>query len=271
MFLRQSMISENNNIKELLKHCHYNTCILLDIDDTIVTQRFGDPWFEKLLQKVSSYQQPIDEVISIYHAVQNITQMNLIEKEIVKFIKAFQDIGLPVIALTSRGIPIMTSTLRELHKIGVHFDRQWGATKFDLEVDGKKEISQFKDGIIFCTGYDKGKCLAAFLKTVHFYPKEVVMIDDKNKHLESVKKVVNAYGGTFRGIRYSQMDTVAKEFDLEKAQVDLEELKPQFSVEDQQKLNHINSVIFPGRFFKKEVNQEEVNQVILSSKHEGSP
>lgn len=252
----RNAIYEYSNIRELLNFCHYNTCLFIDIDDTIATQYLGDKWFGTLMEEAClgrPGKETAELVIAIYHAVQRVTQMQIIEKQIAYIIKTFQDIGIPVIALTSRGIPIIQPTLKQLSDIGIHFDRQWGHNEIKLTIDGKNEISTFKDGIIFCTGSDKGECLSAFLQATNYFPQHVLMIDDKLSHLHAVQKIVLAYGGDFEGIRYAHMDKKNSEFKLHSAQQQLEKLKVTFPEPDQKALDAVNAILSlksTERFFK---------------------
>ena len=256
MSLRNHTIYQHSRIKEILNYCHFNTCVLIDIDDTIATQALGDPWFVTLMGEAcrrAPGKETTELVIAIYHAVQRVTQMQMIERDMGYIIQALQDIGVPVIALTSRGIPIVQSTLNQLHGIGVDFDRQWGRQQINLTIDGKSGLTTFKDGIIFCTGNDKGKCLSAFLNSIQYFPQHVLMVDDKETHLQSVQKTVLAYGGQFEGVRYGQMDKAVKQFDFAAAQKQLEKIKNKFPINDQKALEKVNNILAskaPDTFFK---------------------
>ena len=55
------------------------------------------------------------------------------------------------------------------------------------------------------------------------------------------------------------MDEVAKQFDLERAQRNLEKLKPKLAIEDQERLNKLNRIIFSNKFFKPGVEETFVD------------
>lgn len=253
-------IFEHNQIKNFLQYCHYNSFIVLDLDNTIVepSQELGsDQWFEKLLDqacKISPGHETVELIVKLYHAVQHHTILQPVENKVVFLIKALQDIGIPVIALSSRGTPIITPTLVQLNRLGIHFNRQWGQLTLNFTENGIQSAAIFKSGIIFCNGYDKGKCLNTFFSAIKFYPKNVLMIDDKEKHLRSVEKMINAYSGKFAGVRYGFLDEKVTKINMENADIQLVKMQKQFLEKDKKTLESVNKLLKkkPNQFFKSE-------------------
>lgn len=95
-----------------------------------------------------------------------------------------QSIGYPVIALTSRGKEIEGATYKQLSSMGLHFD-----------------------DIIFCDGQSKGEELLRWINIHQPNWKKAIMIDDKEKHLHDVSEALSLLDISFRGLRYSKMDT----------------------------------------------------------------
>lgn len=87
----------------------------------------GDAWFEGLFFHVSKNKieptiaQP--SLMSVYNSAQHFVRTAAVEPEIVRIIKALQDIGIPIIGLTARGYSIRHQTLRQLADMGVDFSR----------------------------------------------------------------------------------------------------------------------------------------------------
>jgi len=85
----------------------------------------------------------------------------------------------------------------------------------------------FKKGILFTSGYSKGRVLISFIRHSQYYPKSLVFFDDKRYQLESVQKAAKALGLPFQGFHYlganrlprtsnTQITTLQKEYFYEK-------------------------------------------------------
>lgn len=68
----------------------------------------------------------------------------------------------------------------------------------------------------------------AFFDAMQYYPESVVMIDDKRKHLESVREAINRYKGNFLGLRYGYLDEKSAKIDMDKAEEQMKEIMHQF-------------------------------------------
>ena len=228
---KKSVIQENENIRDMLQHITHNSAVVLDLDNTVIepVQELGsDQWFVTVLNyacKISVDKADAAEaVVDIYHAVQHHTRVQAVEQNVIFIIKALQDIGIPIFALTARGYPILETTLRQLREVGINFSRQWSDGLTYLNIGNVSNSACFSQGIIFCNGNEKGKCLNAFFKTADFYPQHVVMVDDKEKYLKCVKSIVENYGGDFVGLRYSYLDRKVASLEIEKATEQLTEM-----------------------------------------------
>lgn len=254
-------IIEIKEIKEFLKHTKSSVFNVLDNDDVMGTsiQELGsDAWFECFMRealKPPHVKLTVKEVIDIYHAVQFHTTTRAVEADIVSIIKDLQDKEIPVIALTARGTPIIQPTLKQMSNIGIKFYRQWGQTSFPLTIDGIEDAARFHHGIIFCNGLNKGKCLRAFFDAIGYYPENVLMIDDKRKHLESVRDAVNQYQGHFLGLRYGYLDEKSATIDMKKAEAQIKEISHQLP--DNIQLNLCG-------FFQKPKELSEAGEVKIS-------
>ncbi|KTD11881.1 hypothetical protein Lgra_1339 [Legionella gratiana] len=215
-------ITEIKNFREALKDIHFDTWLVLDLDNTVMTPRIafgGDAWFEGLFSHVS--QKKIEPAIaqpslmSVYNSAQHFVRTSAVEPKIVSIIRALQDIGIPVIGLTARGYSIRHQTLRQLADMGVDFSRNSIVSDDDSTCQG---------GVIFCAGGDKGKNLNSFLSRLGCAPHHIVMLDDKKKHLERVMIALEPLGIHFSGFRYGYLDEKVQQFSMDAANIQLAHL-----------------------------------------------
>jgi hypothetical protein len=236
-FEPECKIIETKDIRDILKlkHCTLGTFVALDLDNTIIEpedehQELGsDQWFVQFIEYASRVkadkQEAIALVITVYHAVQHHVGLKVVQPEIVRIIQILQDLEIPVIGLTARGSEIIVPTRRELKKGGIDFLNQWEPESAVLDIGAKGNLPVYKDGIIYCSGHPKDQCLKAFFDRVNIYPEKVLMVDDKEKYLTAVGKMVNQYGGSMVGLRYGFLDEKVKNHNLEEAQRKLAEIR----------------------------------------------
>lgn len=208
-------IREIKYVHEALNEIHYNTWLILDLDNTVMTpclQLGGDAWFSGLFKHLA--QNNIDSttafpvVMSVYNAVQQFIRTLAVESKTVKLIKTLQDIGVPVIGLTARGYSISSQTVRQLADIEIDFSRN--------SILPDNNFSYAK-GIIFCDGKNKGELVQSFFALQKKLPDHVCMLDDKINNLEDVLLTLKGLSISFSGLRYAYLDEQVKQFSMEKA------------------------------------------------------
>jgi len=228
MHLRTPAIYHSNNIRDILKHCTYNTWVILDLDNTVfksIQDLGSDQWYTRffeyaIAQITSDKTEAFTLVIAVYDAVQQHVSQKPVEPGIVEIIRRLQDIGIPVLGLTARSSRISDRTLQQLQENGIDFSRFWGKSHFKLAQDGNY-TPVFHDGVIFCNSLNKGKCLKSFSDRTGLYPRAVVMADDKEKNLHAVHAAQDETGGSFVGIRYGRLDNEVAALDLRNATIEL--------------------------------------------------
>ncbi|WP_058464293.1 DUF2608 domain-containing protein [Legionella cincinnatiensis] len=237
-------IMEIKNFREALKDIHFDTWLVLDLDNTVMTPRIafgGDAWFEGLFSHVAQKKiemataQP--SLMSVYNSAQHFVRTSAVEPKIGSIIRALQDIGIPVVGLTARGYSIRHQTLRQLADMGVDFSRNSIVADDDSSCQG---------GVIFCGGGDKGENLNSFLSRLGRTPRHIVMLDDKKKHLERVMLALKPLGIHFSGFRYGYLDEEVRQFSMETANIQLAHLWEWLSAtvrEDVKKLKLISEEI----------------------------
>ena len=257
----KSKIHESYHIKDILKfiedvdhNVKEELFIFFDIDNTIQApkeewENFGsDQWFMKLLRLAFEAAPSKDTealVLAIYHAVQSHLTTRAVETDTVRIISELQKKNIHVVGLTARDRKIIEPTLKQLKNIGVEFCfKHEDQEQFGLSLQGIENAATFNHGVIFCNGNSKGDCLAAFFDKINRHPKNVIMIDDKDKHLYAVKKVIDSYGGYFDGLRYGHEDKNVAEFDkseqaMQKANMKILDIYHQLSEEGKSAIQNI--------------------------------
>jgi hypothetical protein len=199
-------------IKAILGHISFNTTLLFDLDNTVhepLLELGSDQWFEYMINlavnNIDDKEQAVTLAVAVYYSIQDIVKARAIEQTTVNIIKALQDIGVPIIAITARGKALQSSATRQLKDNEIDFSRNApkGIENMDFCLESGESKSgnpYYQDGIIYCSGNNKGKCLSAFLGETNTKINHVVMADDKEKHLNSVKEAVEASGARFTGI-----------------------------------------------------------------------
>lgn len=275
--LSGNQIHEITNIKDILKSIKPNSLLILDLDNTIIEpheshhELGSDQWFTAMLTYASRVvidnAESASLVIAVYNAVHTQISVQLIDPAVKSVFHDLSMQNIPIIALTARGAEMSVDTLRQLNEIGIHFSNKWEDKKFDLPNKRKQPI--LKSGVIFCNGNDKGDCLDSFFKAFGYIPNQITMVDDKEKYLQSVEKVVRAHGGQFAGYRYGYLDEKVKNFNMVNSLSHLSSMEDRFSdhaITSMQKLK-ITS-LQRNTMFKHEQHPANASANIDVSKHQ---
>lgn len=204
------------------------TLLILDIDNTVAEPAQGllgsDQWFCQMMaakqkNNTLSFSDALNEVLPLYNSIQMNIWLKPVEDYIPILIKSWQAKGIQIIALTARNFKLVDTTISQLKKINIDLT-------FSKISD--KEISlslaypcHYKNGIIFCGQNDKGDTLKSFFEYLNYYPKKVIFIDDKEKYLIAVEKVMKELKIPFIGIRYGHLDEKINTFNNEQASLEL--------------------------------------------------
>lgn len=265
----KAQIIESKHITDLSKHIGSNTWLLLDLDNTIMGPLLdlgGDGWFEKLMayacQTMIDTQEAAALVITIYHAVQHHIKTKAVEPEIVAIIRDLQVRGYPILGITARGNELIDTTKRQLNEIGIDFSINRAANENRIVLGNSGAI--YDQGIIYCSGGNKGICLDAFLDRCEQLPAHILMADDKAKHLGTVKEIVVRRGIHFDGLRYGFMDQVAKDTDMKKANEQLAYLVKDLPVPAQKAIDRLKLIPADVKLQEKKYAEFFVDESKLS-------
>ena len=211
--------------------------VVLDIDNTLLAmeQDLGsDQWYE--WQKQQRKNSPCDlrvvaDRLAVQGAVYFASAMRPTQADAAAQVREIQDLGLPVIALTSRGVAFRLQTFRELRRNGYDLRRNAigpdGGWDEDFIPDHGIRPARYEDGVFLTTGQHKGAMLKDLLdKTGTPLPGVILMLDDKRDNLDAVSETFSALGVPVRAWRYSGEDENVAGFDEDSSHGMWQELLP---------------------------------------------
>ncbi len=218
--------------------------VALDLDNTTFKNKkeyaVGDSWFVasiEYLQKTHGLDSnsALDIVRAEYFPLQNMAEVEPVEKEIVDIIAKFQKDKIVVIGLTARSMPLEETTIRQLKSINIDFSVNCLAGNNEIIFKNLEHPCKYSNGILFVSENDKGKALTTYLDFLKHTPKKVIFADDKHKHAQRVDAACQAKNIESICIRYGFMDEEVKNYKLP------EETKVKLSSKVKSKDKEVNS------------------------------
>jgi len=223
-----ALIIESSDIHSVFHHVydthhHKEILVVFDIDNTIghVKDGFGgDEWFTAMVKEQLAQGNAIHaadgEILPIYLSIQKSIWLDPVQPETQKMIRFLQDVGIAVIALTSRSLIIKERTFEQLAHMNIDFSlNTLYKTQFDLTMYNEAHLAaHYENGIIFSSQNDKGELLVHFFSAIDYHPKKVIFVDDKLKYVEQVERAMNNVNIPYIGIRYSHLDFKVKNFNI---------------------------------------------------------
>lgn len=223
-------------VEDILKHKKpEDILVAFDIDMTLTQPDHPAVYYPTLIKYIEAYKKvlaslsPEQKDLVLTLTTQDVPQ-KLVEKETPEIIKTLQEKGVKTIALTAvlsgkiKGFKDKIIILRrdQLQKMGIDFTQNFKDLCRVVTFSAFKSYAGghplFYHGILSTNGegeVSKGDALVAFLKHVgsyyaskalktSYYPKVVILIDDKKKHLESTEVALKNYEPSiqFLGIEY---------------------------------------------------------------------
>lgn len=231
-----TMKEVHHKIESLLKtQKPEDILVVFDIDMTLTQPDHPATYYPAIKKYVSVYKSilghltPAQKDLAATLTTQIVPQ-KLVEKDTPKMIKNIQKQGVKVIALTSsltgkiKGFPDKMIFIRreQLQRVGFNFTNTFKDYVLVIEFLHFKEYAgsypMFYHGILSTNGegdVSKGDTLISFLQHVGphyhckaqkpgYYPKVIILVDDKKKHLENVEERLKIYDPAiqFIGIEY---------------------------------------------------------------------
>jgi len=205
-----------------------NILVVFDIDNTILAMEQGlgsDSWYE--WQKNLSEEDPcnphyVGDRFAAQGALYFASAMRRTQEDGADQVRAIQDQGLKVIALTARGMDYQLQTFRELRRNNFSFSYSaigpaGGYIDAFVPVENGRP-SLYEDGVFLTAGQHKGQMLLALLeKTDTPMPVVIVMVDDKQKNLDAIKETFSALGIPVHSWRYTGEDQNVRDFNPDQA------------------------------------------------------
>ncbi len=205
-------IIETDHFHEILSHANADTLILLDIDDTllIAPQMLGtDEWLNHQTQERKKTGMAPSEAfaksLAEWEAVRHITAMELVEPGINTVIHSLQALGIPVMGLTTQNITLATRTAHHLkeHQLDLSLSAPFYENHC-LKIDRRNVF--YVDGVLHTSGASKADSIFALCDKVGYFPKRILLIDDKASHLKDMERAAEKRQIEFVGLRYAFSD-----------------------------------------------------------------
>lgn len=207
---------------------------LFDIDNTIVSFRHTlgtDQWFDfdfnEFIQQGNSAEDAKRFTLSLYlEYIKKIHSEDVyaVEEDTPAVIRDIQKMGIDAMALTSRGLYLLSETIEQLNRFEIDFNQ--GSHRDKSKVLPQTTEGKFTQGMILTDGKHKGECLFSCFEDMLVIPEFIIMWDDKLHNLEKVQEVIDKYNEQksseakekdaqfkpirFIGIRYSKLDHLKK-------------------------------------------------------------
>jgi|GEM_PF-6218344 hypothetical protein len=193
----------------------WEPCGISGIDDFGVIQLGSDQWFYAVANyfenQGNSQQAAIFETMRLDLIAKQITPMKFVEPYMLKFIKYLKNKGAYVMIITGRSERTLKRiTLERLGQLGIDFSLcsilPSGYTTFkDVECP-----ACCQNGVIFCSDNPKAVILHLVLREAAIKkglePTQIILLDDKLKHLESIRDYAYSRRIPFYGFRYGFLD-----------------------------------------------------------------
>jgi hypothetical protein len=202
--------------------------LVTDIDNTLLAMPQGlgsDQWYD--WQKHLAESNPCDPLLAgprfpVQGALYFASTMRPTQADASAQFQRVQQAGVPVIALTSRGVDYRLATFRELRRNGFSFAYSSigapGGFAEDYVPAGGSRPARYEDGVVLSSGQHKGTVLRDLIdRTDTPMPAVIVFVDDKQANIDAVNETFSALGVPVHSWRYSGEDLNVARFDTAQA------------------------------------------------------
>jgi hypothetical protein len=212
-------VIETSDFAQAFTYLEEDTFFVVDLDNTLVeaAQHLGsEQWFSHHFEHFVKNEgldqdEALARIVPLWIEVQNRSDMRLIDPSAPSLLNKMKTKNVPMIGLTKRDPKVSSRTLEQISPLDIDFSAT-AQIKGDFLFEDLKG-TLLRNGILFVgQGIDKGPALVAYLKKLKEMPRQIVAIDDKLAHLESIAAAVEPLGIIFVGIRYSGADERVKSY-----------------------------------------------------------
>jgi len=220
-------IIEIMHIDQIYNYLKPNTLVVFDIDNTLIepVQSVGtDQWFHhRIAYWIDRGMEPelaLEKALADWMAVQNISQVKLVEPNTAKIVRHLQDRNFVVMGLTTRGLGMSTRTNQQLASVGIDLSKA-APSKDDIFFMNQRG-NLFRGGTLFTANTHKGSALFKLLDQLDLQPKMILFVNDKQSHIVSIEEWAIKRNIPFIGLRYGHLDEKVKKLNLDVCDIQLE-------------------------------------------------
>ncbi len=248
-------IRETTRFEDLLEVADPETLVLIDMDDTLTdsTVSLGSsPWRHFLRKHFKS------DIHDYYvYIIAKRVPVKTVEQSTPAVIQKLQEKNILTLCLTARGKTLWYSTpIDDIEKL-----TKQQLTSVNINLAHKSipeyfaEVPAYSEGILFSAGQAKGKFLKDLLQKLNYFPKRVILIDDKREELLSVEKTLEEMDIPFLGLWYRAVENNRKEFNPHISNVQLEKLLSENMLLSDEEANHYPSSLSPEEDLQRIISQ----------------
>ena len=212
-----SLIRECASIQEVCAEVKPDSFVIFDIDNTLLRpcQTLGsDEWFQYYLHKraeqLHDREEAFLQAVDLLHGIYAVTRVKPMERCTAAVVRELQAQGVKVIGLTSRDPAVAHLTQNHLSSIGIDMRLTSPSTATFPLFDMPHAL--FYHGVLFTCGKSKKDALSAFFRQLSWVPHRMIVIDDKEKHLNELQGYEKE-GVQFVGLRFNGGDVYEKTLD----------------------------------------------------------
>lgn len=225
------------HLNEVLKYADKDTLVFLDLDNTLIRpkQTLGsDEWYRYSLakhqQEGDSPEIAREKVTEYWMEIQMRSEMQLLTEHTAEVLQdLLRKKTFAVVGLTKRPPKLAERTLSQLRSLGISFA---SASSFKNRYFFG---NQLLEGIIFIdhtTNKEKGEAVKEFLLSTQAKPKKILLVDDRENHIDSVAAALEKTPIDFIGLHYTKANETIARFNAEIADLQLKKFLTLLSDED---------------------------------------
>ncbi len=248
-----------------------DSLVLFDVDDTLIASPTSlggiawRPWARSKLPKGGT-DFVLYDALTLYIAKK--VPYIPVEPAIPRLISDLQQEGVTVLALTSRGraqwyttnvAGIDALTIQQLKHVGMDFAR----TAIPSRLKELKSVDLY-EGILFAEHISKGDLLKTLLSDSGYRPAQIIFVDDRFDHIQSVEAAAQELRIPFIGFWYKRAEINASGFDPMVANVQFEGLFLENTIYSEAKAKAIAAGLLevdPVEFFKEIVEKLDLEKL----------
>lgn len=208
----RNSILEIRLLSELFQFIKHHPIVFLDLDNTLIMPDHAsglgsDQWFlttlNQYIQSGMSALEAKQKLLKIRNVIFDRISFKTVEEHTRIVLKTLRHHEIPCFLLTSRGTSVISATERHLADLSLSFENTMCKDEFEILRHGPETV-KYKDGVIYCSGVDKGLVLKTFLNIVEVTARRIILVDDNYDNLHAAARCLADV--EFTGLRYCFLD-----------------------------------------------------------------